>query len=525
MTLNFIYVYAYFIILAKIYSLIGIIVLPLESGTPVLDTFARVYNDDFIINKLYFFWTNFFYLYYFVITLLTLVVLYPIFYKKAYITPALLIILATHALALEDYWLCTPQILYTNFELLNPLLLNSINKFHPLLFYITTLNVISFSLVSFSVTGSFPQYNCKCAILFKGLLLLLITLCLGSWWAIQEGSWGGWWNWDPSYVLGLLVILQYLSMIHLKQLGFFKKRFIIFLIVASTLLLFIYLLIQLNFDLVSHNFGTRTDTFANLSEVLTLEFVLLVVYVVFLIYFQFRIILIMLVPSNNTLVHNQVLLVAVSVLLYFSFKLLFADYLWQVVALNATNYWFNLKLVVVYLVSALLYYLWNPSLILIGLVPAIGYCLPYNLSLLTVFLSVSFIVTAPYINHLLIVLFLYLSVGTYFKSMLFFACNSLITNCYVSLNCGDVFISKNITEGYSNIEKSSCTPLSTSTDLQWFSKILSQNHIEQVLKNGLLNLNFNVRIFEFGHANLISIFSIVTILSLCDKSSKKLITY
>lgn len=294
---------------------------------------------------------------------------------------------------------------------------------------------------------------------------------------------------------------------------------------ASTLLLFIYLLIQLNFDLVSHNFGTRTDTFANLSEVLTLEFVLLVVYVVFLIYFQFRIILIMLVPSNNTLVHNQVLLVAVSVLLYFSFKLLFADYLWQVVALNATNYWFNLKLVVVYLVSALLYYLWNPSLILIGLVPAIGYCLPYNLSLLTVFLSVSFIVTAPYINHLLIVLFLYLSVGTYFKSMLFFACNSLITNCYVSLNCGDVFISKNITEGYSNIEKSSCTPLSTSTDLQWFSKILSQNHIEQVLKNGLLNLNFNVRIFEFGHANLISIFSIVTILSLCDKSSKKLITY
>jgi cytochrome c biogenesis factor len=80
---------------------------------------------------------------------------------------------------------------------------------------------------------------------------------LGSWWALQEGTWGGWWNWDSSETFGLFFFLlpfffyhnkSYLNF-HQKNLNIFKK--------STTLLLFSYFFIQLNFDLVSHNFGIK----------------------------------------------------------------------------------------------------------------------------------------------------------------------------------------------------------------------------------------------------------------------------
>jgi cytochrome c biogenesis factor len=66
------------------------------------------------------------------------------------------------------------------------------------------------------------------------IILIIITLFMGSWWALQEGSWGGWWNWDPSEVFGLLFLLAYLYLIH----NFNKSIHIIDLYFFSKILFF-----------------------------------------------------------------------------------------------------------------------------------------------------------------------------------------------------------------------------------------------------------------------------------------------
>jgi cytochrome c biogenesis factor len=44
------------------------------------------------------------------------------------------------------------------------------------------------------LVANLDGYNkIKLAIYF--LSILLLGLILGGWWAYQEGSWGGWWNW------------------------------------------------------------------------------------------------------------------------------------------------------------------------------------------------------------------------------------------------------------------------------------------------------------------------------------------
>ena len=45
-------------------------------------------------------------------------------------------------------------------------------------------------------------------------IILTITLYFGGWWALQEGSWGGWWNWDASEVLGLITLLYLILAVH-----------------------------------------------------------------------------------------------------------------------------------------------------------------------------------------------------------------------------------------------------------------------------------------------------------------------
>jgi hypothetical protein len=50
------------------------------------------------------------------------------------------------------------------------------------------------------------------------IFITILSLVLGGWWAFQEFTWGGWWNWDSVESPVLLLILLVVSMrFHVKQ--------------------------------------------------------------------------------------------------------------------------------------------------------------------------------------------------------------------------------------------------------------------------------------------------------------------
>ncbi len=144
---------------------------------------------------------------------------------------------------------------------LNFFLNNSLNKYHPFFLYQSV--VLFFFNFSPQIINSKSQ---KIIIFFSNNIIFinLIALFLGAWWAVQEGSWGGWWNWDPSETLGLIIFSICLSFTHL----YLMKRltiFFVYLFISINLIFFfiIYFFVQLNFETTSHNFGIKFFFFFN----------------------------------------------------------------------------------------------------------------------------------------------------------------------------------------------------------------------------------------------------------------------
>ena len=150
----------------------------------------------------------------------------------------------------------------------NNLLTNNLNKYHPHIFYISSITLI--------ITLIFERENyivktfCFSTPYFNKLLITLMyfmgqinffALFLGSWWAFQEGTWGGWWNWDPSEVLGLLVLLISALIIHHFGGNIYVNTLLTKLKIGVYCFILTYFFTQLNFDLVSHNFGNRFTFF------------------------------------------------------------------------------------------------------------------------------------------------------------------------------------------------------------------------------------------------------------------------
>ena len=114
-----------------------------------VDFFSRSYNNDFFTNTYYILWTNFSYLYIFIFTYLFILML---FYGKLGSDKSLLI--STTALL---SFLIVSNLIYWHLNVdlntvdiygskSNKLLTNSINKYHPFLFYAGSLNVLLYFL-------------------------------------------------------------------------------------------------------------------------------------------------------------------------------------------------------------------------------------------------------------------------------------------------------------------------------------------------------------------------------------------
>lgn len=148
---------------------------------------------------------------------------------------------------------------------LNPLLLNSLNLIHPITLYgifvyLLALCLWSLFLRFYTFNSSTTTSTCT-RLLFTSSLLLALTTLLGSLWAAQLESWGGWWVWDPSETL-LLVMFALLGItIHLVflQKNYFKFQNLLVLLTVCWLCYRNYIFNWLPQTL--HTFTPHIETF------------------------------------------------------------------------------------------------------------------------------------------------------------------------------------------------------------------------------------------------------------------------
>lgn len=150
---------------------------------------------------------------------------------------------------------------------MNLLLNNPINYIHPALIFLTFSALFMLkSLRNKTYTqsqlwGFFKKWNKETAFL---------ALVLGSWWALQETEWGGWWVWDNSENFLIIPLIILVTYIHTR----INLNFIYYKIKLWELILMFVLTFQLNLQL---NYKFNLHTFLDYNIVLILVISALIV--------------------------------------------------------------------------------------------------------------------------------------------------------------------------------------------------------------------------------------------------------
>lgn len=275
----------------------AVLVIPALGSSLMLDAINRYNINDTFVSSYYLYWTVFFYLPQFTSVLILVIVYFArggvVFDQSCKITILLILSNFIYVTEIVDFLggnstlsLVTP----TDVNI-NTLLLNLLNRYHPLLFYAST--ALLFHLlynVLFAASGFTNHYNFnlffysfKSKLLFI-LILNLVSLWLGSWWAFQEGTWGGWWNSDASEMLGLVVFIIVSTLVH-KRCAVNTSRYVLASLHSGCLsFALLYFFIQINYELTSHNFGSRFFFFFN-NNLLLFNLVLILSASLIFIYF------------------------------------------------------------------------------------------------------------------------------------------------------------------------------------------------------------------------------------------------
>ena len=338
---------------------IGVLILSLPGttlqSTNLPDMLSRTIIDDSYLNLYYFYWTNFWYL--------------PLFFSAILLTVGLVVCVGNIHLTLKAPTLLllsvgvVEVIDYTGTNTLlhgwvsesldfNTLLTNNINKYHPFLLYCGLALLVSLSVEqlysSLSYKSRFrPTMTASrpLSINYTATLILTTTLYLGSWWAVQEGSWGGWWNWDPSEVFGLLAMGFFVRRWHLLTNPALTEPVLTYTKVFIRVIVILYLFIQINFDLVSHNFGTKSNVFVDpIYTYISVLCFFMGSLVVLLRACIIRYVHYTIVGCRPTQYGPKVLIsgsitltLCISAIIYLSFIVLLNDFLWKFFNLNLWN--------------------------------------------------------------------------------------------------------------------------------------------------------------------------------------------
>lgn len=245
-------------------------------GTLVLVDFVTRFNlNDAFVSSLYVMWVFLYYLatFFFSSAFVYLYLQYNTlcFLNLVYILPLILIYLS-YTVELFDFT-------SFNFNLptsvlpdmgVNILLTNMLNRYHPFIFYASVINISGCLLVLIFLKNrnvSYRLLSLKTEILVRSnfwtLVLNFLALYLGAWWANQEGNWGGWWASDSSEMLGMLFLTISLIFLHSKTVASEHGRHLTWGIVFLNISFAFYYFLQINYELVSHNFGAKFFFFFN----------------------------------------------------------------------------------------------------------------------------------------------------------------------------------------------------------------------------------------------------------------------
>jgi len=477
------------------------------------DFSSRAFCNDFLLNSWYVLWTSFWYIPLFILTLLV-IFLYHVLESSN--NQTIILVLFFTSLAMQSYQNLNLNIYYLDLsgENFNILLSNSINKFHPALFYGSLMAIVLYKLSGLSkVTLNFSlPHSSKVTTHYTMLTnpLVIFTLSLGSWWALQEGSWGGWWNWDASEVFGLLVMLIYLNSSHRVHAKLFQTLNSTYLHVMWVITALMYVFIQFNFDLVSHNFGTRSDQFIDTSyNFLTLIFgTLVLIHVVYSLGSK-QYLTYLLTRGGvqfGVSIKWQVVVYAVTVyIIFLSFNTLLNDFFWKIIQINVLN---STPLVVYFSYMTLAILLikgYRPHLYL-SFVPALSLCSSTGLWLIA-WLSLSLTLNSLFhIGVLVLILdtctehnhtlsfweYLHQNVAATFDQYV-----SDLSNTQLSLNNFFVEVSNvNMINGLVNENTYNILWASSSTENHSFGHTFSSWLFEQVLYSGTNLVPYAIRVVD-----------------------------
>ena len=415
------------------------------------DIYSRTLSNEFYINLYYFLWTSFWYIPLFIFVIIVWQYINHMTTQHIIYLVVILLTLLLTALDVHFYWVLNTNTYNVPLksEYFNNLLLNSINKYHPGLLYWSTLIIITyrltFNIYYINYLYCFYSTSKELFIITKFIwsgLILFITLGLGGWWALQEGSWGGWWNWDPSEVFGLIILIffiPYLQRVYSKQ-TFIKKWY--WDLTFFTILLQIYYFTQLNFDLVSHNFGTKIDNFIDNTNLYTFIIFLSYLYIAWVWSCKRSLLTTLsssIVPTfnKNTKYFRAYVYIILSLFIYelsYSLIPLLNDFLWKLFTINIANYILIFEKYSLQIVYLILLYFWKYSELL-------TLCSIYTIwsyyPILFLYLYIPRKIT--YVIHWLISLFIWVSLltFTYIFTQWGFTYNwnlSILTTCSIPLS-------------------------------------------------------------------------------------------
>jgi cytochrome c biogenesis factor len=335
--------------------------------------------QDFYINLYYFFWTQSFFIAFFFLTLVCIVSWFINKSSNLFTTFSLLFILIIIFINFNNYYFLNVIPFYTDFDNknFNTLLLNPVNKFHPPMLYCTVAFLFN-HLFIYGILSKQKLSKVFTKIVFISnlsnnatilIVIILYTLYLGSWWALQEGSWGGWWNWDPSEVLGLVILNFFIILHHFepKKNTFVTKQFSFY--IYSLILMLLYVFIQLNFSLISHNFGITYSRFRFSYLFMVIIFLYTYLFysfykwIIFLsnlsqLWFNAKYLTVRPTLPQHTFVYFNTLkyfiIVTTASVYIVSFGSLISYFLWDIFGINSVNNFFWIYCVVVYLYSIII---------------------------------------------------------------------------------------------------------------------------------------------------------------------------
>lgn len=167
-------------------------------------------------------------------------------------------------------------------EGLNPLLINSLNLIHPFLVnFFLIFNLINLIIIILNSSGFIFFYekllNATRCILIPSFFFL-ISLFLGGFWALQIGTWGGWWVWDLSETLLIFFYQPLLFSTHLVNLNLEFSKLFLFLFLFFIFYFFIDNLVFNSLNLSLHTFLLNP---LNLINLLFLKFFLILILGIF----------------------------------------------------------------------------------------------------------------------------------------------------------------------------------------------------------------------------------------------------